>query len=737
MNVIQSNDSSSGFIQDPTSFVVQDQPGISTLHLMVQNVHCAGCIGKIERSLKATPGVINARVNMSTSRLKVDWQDGAVDGGDLMNQVTELGYPAAPFDPAQFLSGSSKEGRALLFAMAVAGFAAGNVMLLSVSVWAGAFSDMGPVTRDLFHWLSAMIALPAIAFAGRPFFKSAFSALKARSMNMDVPISLAVILASGLSLQQTILGNEHAYFDAAVTLLFFLLVGRYLDHRARAKARSAAEHLLTLSATSANVLGDNGTVETLPIAEIEIDMVVIVAAGERIPVDGVLSQGQSEIDTSLVTGESIPRLTAVGAEVFAGTLNLGAPMQIKVRAIAQDTLLAEIVRLMEAAEQGRTKYVRIADRVARIYAPAVHILAAGTFMGWWAVMGADWQMALITSIAVLIITCPCALGLAVPVVQVVANGMLLQKGVLVKNADALERLAAIDTIVFDKTGTLTRGQPQLLNRPSYDPGGLQMAASIAHHSRHPISQALVAAVKINSEIDLKDIMETAGAGLEAVLDGKRIRLGNRHWCGVEQVEAKTEASQTELWLVRDGKEPIRFGFADQIRSHAKDVIGELQTLGFEVELLSGDRSGAVHDAAKAVGISEWRAECRPEEKVARLEVLSGQGRKVLMVGDGLNDAPALAAGFASMSPSQASDISQTAADLIYQSDKLHSVVTAVKIARLANRLVKQNFGLAFAYNAIAVPIAIAGFATPLVAAIAMSSSSIIVTLNAFRLRLLR
>ena len=736
MNVI-SNVDAFGLIKDPAAFVVQDQPGVSTLHLMVENVHCGGCISKIERSLKATSGVLNARVNMSTRRLKIDWQEGAADSRALMQQVTDLGYPAAPFDPAQVMSGSSKEGRALLIAMAVAGFAAGNVMLLSISVWAGAFADMGPATRDLFHWISAMIALPAIAFAGRPFFKSAFSVLKGGSMNMDVPISLAVILAAALSLHQTMLGNEHAYFDASVTLLFFLLIGRYLDHRARAKARSAAEHLLTLSATAANVVDNDGSIRTLPIAEILPNMTVIVVAGERIPVDGVVLQGRSEVDTSLVTGESLPRDVEIGGEVYAGTLNVGAPLRLQVTAIAQDTLLAEIVSLMEAAEQGRTKYVRIADRVARIYAPAVHILAASTFLGWWLLMGADWQMALVTSIAVLIITCPCALGLAVPVVQVVASGMLLQKGVLVKNGDALERLAAVDTIIFDKTGTLTLGKPVLKEPGQYHPESLLLAGSLARHSRHPISKSLVEAVDINHEIKLKRISEASGSGLEAYRNGKHIRLGNRDWCGVEWLDGKVEITETELWLVEEDQDPVRFAFQDQLRSEAKSVIVDLQAMGFDVELLSGDRPGPVKLAAEEVGIKEWRAECRPGEKVARLEELTSQGRKVLMIGDGLNDAPALAAGFASMSPSEAADISQTAADLIYQSDKMPTIVSAIKTARLANRLVRQNFGLAFLYNVIAVPIAVAGFATPLVAAVAMSSSSIVVTLNAFRLRLLR
>lgn len=734
MNNVTPTAVSTDLIKDPTSFVQEDAPGVSSLNLMVENVHCAGCISKIERNLNDIPGIVRARVNMSTRRLRVDWRTGEAEGMAIMRKVSDLGYPVAPFDPAQLLSGSSAEGKSLLIAMAVAGFAAGNVMLLSVSIWAGAFSDMGGATRDLFHWISAMIALPAIVFSGRLFFKSAFSALKAGSLNMDVPISLAVILAACLSLFQTVTGQEHAYFDASVTLLFFLLIGRYLDHQARAKARSTAEHLLTLAATAATVIDSQGKLQTLPISEITTGMSVIVVAGERIPIDGVVIEGRSDVDTSLVTGETLPKSVRAHSEVFAGTLNVSGPLTLRVTAVASDTLLAEIVRLMEAAEQGRAKYVRIADRVARIYAPTVHILAGGTFLGWWLVAGAAWQDSLIAAIAVLIITCPCALGLAVPVVQVVANGMLLRRGVLVKKADALERLAAADTILFDKTGTLTLGKPILKNLSVISEPAMRLAASMARHSKHPLSKAL-AAVGGGQKVDLDDLSEVPGCGLEAYMDGQRIRLGSRDWCGVSVEQADNE--ETELWLVGAEDAPVQFTFTDQLRPDARATIDTLKKMGYGIELLSGDRVSVVSEVAGELDLNEWRAQCRPDEKLSRLQELTKQGRKVVMVGDGLNDAPALAAGFASISPAQAADVSQTAADVIFQGANLGAVVTALRTARLADRLVKQNFGLAFIYNTIAVPIAVIGLATPLVAAVAMSSSSLIVTLNALRLRLLR
>ncbi len=483
-------DNSGAPIVEPGVFVTRSGEGTARLNLMVENLHCAGCIRKIEGALGAVPGVVSARVNMSTRRLVVDWREGAVEPRTLMGKVRDLGYPVAPFNPLELHDAAAREGRRLLTALAVAGFAAGNVMLLSVSVWAGLDGSMGIGTRGLFHWISALIALPAIAYAGRPFFRSAFAALRSRALNMDVPISLGVLLAAAMSLYQTIVGGPHAYFDAALMLLFFLLIGRYLDHRARAKARSVAEHLMTLSATAARVVAEDGTERLIPASELEPGMIVALNAGDRVPADGIVVEGRSELDTSLVTGETLPAATGPGERIFT----------------------------------------------------------------------------------------------------------------------------------------------------------------------------------------------------------------------------------------------------DALRPDARATVDALRAQGLAIELLSGDREAVVRAVAAELGIADWRAGCLPAEKAARLEELAAQGRKVLMVGDGLNDAPSLAAGFASISPASAADISQTAADLIFQGARLAPVTNAIRVARRARRLVAQNFGLAAAYNIVAVPIAVAGLVTPLIAAVAMSSSSILVTLNALRLR---
>ncbi|MEO9899861.1 heavy metal translocating P-type ATPase [Nisaea sp.] len=716
---------------DVASYVTAGEDGISDLHLIVRNMHCPSCVRQIEGSLNEKSGVLTARLNATTRRLHLRWDGAKTDAASLVGVLADLGYEVSPYDPVKLAASASTDDRDLLKAMAVAGFAAANVMLISVAVWAGLAQDMGEATRTLMHWLAALIALPAVAYAGRPFFRSALSAVSHGRTNMDVPISLAVLLACGMSLFETTRGSEHVYFDAAVSLLFFLLIGRFLDRSLRRKVESAAQNLLALKAVSATVINRDGSYVSMPMDSIRSGMSVAVAAGERFPVDGVLASGQTEIDTSMVTGESLPRATRIGDKVFAGTVNIGAPVTVTVTATDEGTLLSEIVGLMEAAEQGRARYVRLADRMARWYAPVVHAVSLATFLGWFLIGGMSWQGSLLIAITVLIVTCPCALGLAVPAVQAGAVGQLLKAGILAKSGDGLERLAAVDTLVFDKTGTLTLGQPELLDQHDIALADLKRAAALAAASRHPLSLALRRVA--GPVAALQSVEEIPGQGLIATDGENEIRLGRREFAGISPGEGLAHDGP-ELWLSENGRH-VQFRFNDTVRSDASSVISALKRDGYAIELLSGDREDAVARIAKELGITTWRHGCTPQEKIARLDALSAQGRLACMVGDGLNDAPALAAAFASVSPGTAADASQTAADFIFQGQHLAPVLECLKTARISRALVMQNFTLALAYNLIAVPVAAAGFATPLVAAIAMSSSSLVVTLNALRTKL--
>jgi P-type Cu2+ transporter len=455
---------------------------------------------------------------------------------------------------------------------------------------------------------------------------------------------------------------------------------------------------------------------------------VLVAAGERVPADGRIASGCSSIDRSVVTGEAEPSTVAPGDTVFAGTVNLDAPLRIAVTAAGKDTLLAEIVRLMETAEQGRARFVVLADRVARLYAPVVHVLALLTFLGW-AFAGAGWHQALLNAVAVLIITCPCALALAVPVVQVVATGRLMRRGILLKSATALERLAEVDRVVFDKTGTLTLGRPVLTQPSAIDANVLTRAAAIAATSRHPLSRALVQAAEERlgrPVVPAEGVVEVPGQGL---VRGDT-RLGSRSFCA----GGDADGIGPELWLAEQGAEPLRFVFTDRPRPDAAATIATLAGRGYGSELLSGDRAATVSAVAEETGIAEWRAAQNPVDKVARLKHLAEGGAKPLMVGDGINDAPALAAAHVSASPASASDIARVAADVVFQGDRLGPMAELLAVARGAATLVRQNLALAILYNLVAVPLAMAGYLTPLIAAIAMSSSSLLVVGNALRLR---
>jgi P-type Cu2+ transporter len=699
-----------------------------TITLAVENMSCGGCMRKVENALRDVPGVASARANLSARRATVVFEKAQGNAAPLVDALGKIGFKAAELAPETVATGQ-ETGRPLLTRLAVAGFAAANIMLLSVSVWSGSNADQ--TTYDLFHWLSAVIALPTVAYAGQPFFSSAWQALKRFRTNMDVPISLAILLSTTMSLYQTIRGTDQVYFDASVTLLFFLLIGRYLDARVRVRARGAAENLLGLKAQWAHVIAPDGSIERLPSRLVEPGMRIAVAAGERFPADGAIRSGATSIDESLITGETLPREAGVEAAVYAGSVNLGGPVEMEARAAEADTLLAQIARLMETAEQARGRYVRLADRAARFYAPAVHTLALCSFIGWM-IAGSGWEHALTIAIAVLIITCPCALALAVPAVQVAASARLFDRGILLKSADGLERLAETDIAVFDKTGTLTAGVPSLANEAAIDDDVLKAAAALAASSRHPYAQAVVQAAKrrFGTVAAASGVEETPGFGLRLVTEAGEERLGSAAWCGIDAARA----ASASLWYARPGAAPVAFEFEDKLREDAAPTVEALRKAAFDVALLSGDRAPAVETAAKAAHISEWRAGMKPQEKIARLEELKAKGHRVLMVGDGLNDAPALAAAHASISPSTAADISQTASDAVFQGGKLGSVVELLATARKSKAMAFQNFAVAFGYNILFVPLAIAGYVNPLVAAIAMSTSSILVTVNAIRLR---
>jgi Cu2+-exporting ATPase len=682
------------------------------VQLSVPAMRCAACIAAIEDHLRQLKGVAQARVNLTQRRVQIRTHRPVAE---VIAALREIGYEAFPLDAKALAGDADTAGRALLMRLGVAGFAMMNVMLLSVAVWSGA----GGATRDLFHLISAAIALPVVLYAGQPFFTSAWSALRVRRLNMDVPISLAILLAGAMSLFETLNSGAHAYFDAALSLTFFLLIGRYLEHRTRSAARSAAKELAALEVYTAERKTDAGF-ETVALDLLRVGDTVMVPTGARVPVDGRLTSREAHTDRAFLTGESDPVTHAEHDSLNAGEINLGAPFEMRTEAVGQDTRLHQIARLVETAENARNRYTSLADRAARIYAPAVHLLALATFLGWLAV-SQDLRHALNVAIAVLIITCPCALGLAVPAVSTAAISRLYRLGFLVKSGTALERLAEVRTVVLDKTGTLTR-PGFTLDLSAFQGAQLAVAKALAQVSQHPLSKALAQELHDIKPATLSDIVETSGAGISANHGGTHVALGRAAWLG----------HHGDGLMLQIRQDIVPLPYHETLRDGMAQMTAGLSAEGYATRIMSGDTAQKTRAIAQAIGVETFDAGMSPEDKIAQIEALVATGEAPCMIGDGLNDTVALTGAHASVAPGSALDAVRNAADVLATADSLRDLPKLLAVARKAVRLSRQNFGIALAYNAVAIPIAVLGHATPLAAALAMSLSSITVLLNAIR-----
>ncbi len=699
--------------------------GHGRIVLLVPGIRCGSCVARIERELNARGDVASARVNLTLRQASVTLAAPGTDPLPLIAALAALGFPAAPADMGDAADASrDATGAGLLRAMAVAAFGAMNIMLLSVGVWSGADEE----TRATFHLVSALIGVPVVAYAGRPFFRSALGALRAGRTNMDVPISIGVVLALALSLAETLRGGEHVFFDAAVALLLFLLAGRYLDHLMRERARSAVTGLARLSPRGAMVRKDDGSLRYAALADVPVGAMLSIGPDERVPVDVEIVEGATDLDRSLVTGEAAPVAAGPGDTLEAGTLNLTGTIAARTLRTAEASFLAQMIQMQGRVESGRGHYVRIADRAARLYAPVVHTLALATFAGWLVATGGDWQRAAFVAISVLIITCPCALGLAVPVAHVVAAGRLIRMGILLKDGGALERLAEIDCAVFDKTGTLTTGTPQVAAVPR-DPAVRGAVKALAQRSAHPAARAIAARLA-DPSAPLSDVTEHPGFGIEGVIDARRARLGRAAW--VADIATVPPGARSPAFAFEGGT-AVSFDLIETLRPGAHDALAAFRARGIPVSMLSGDIADRAGRVARDLGIAEILHGATPADKIAALDDLRGKGHRALMVGDGLNDVAALAAAHVSMAPATAADASRTVADVIFLRERLDAVPAAWRIARDTARVVRQNLALAVIYNAVAIPLAVAGWVTPLIAALAMSGSSILVTVNALRL----
>jgi Cu2+-exporting ATPase len=738
-----------------------DQLGeIREINLLVEGIHCAACVWLIENTLFKTPGVQDARVNLSGRRLRLKWDNTRIKLSDLLKRLGQVGYAAVPFDPEVAEGALKKQNRALLYRMGFAGFAMMNLLWISIALYSGA--DRGEF-RALFHWVGFALATPTLLYSGSPFFKGAWTGLRHLNLTMDLPIAIGAGITYLYSVYVTVTGSQtgEVYFDTVVNFIFVILIGRFLESISKRQAVASTQRLLDLQPKVATVIRD-GEERIVPIRSVKQEEVVLVRPGEKIPADGSILEGRSAVDEAMLSGEAEPVAKTVGERVSAGTINGPGVLKISVEGLLKNTALGRIIQLVEEAQASKAPIQCIADRVVPWFVAVTLGLSTLTFL-WWMQTGIE--LALMAATAVLIITCPCAFGLATPMSIAVASGLGAKNGILVKNGAVLEGLSSINHFVFDKTGTLTEGRMRVTR--VFGPGGdwaaegghpmptelrelLQRLGAVERYSEHPMAAALLRLCE-SAEIDTGrylagDFEVAPGYGIKARVGGQWLLAGNAAWLRRQGVAAEPRfaepARRLEEWGVGtlrcalEGREVALIGMEDRLRDDASALIHALKQEGVRLTLLSGDRQAVAERIAERLGGMEVIAEVLPEEKDRVIAALQREGQRVAMVGDGINDAPALVRADVGIALGSGTDVSIASADIVLMSSELDKVRLAAGLSRRTLRTIRQNIGISIAYNVIMVPLAVAALVTPLVAAISMPISSLAVIGNAARIRTL-
>lgn len=722
------------------SFVMAAEGDIKEASLILEGITCAACIWLNERHLMQLAGVLSVSVNYSSQRARVRWNDAQIKLSEILAEINKIGYHAHPFSAQQQDAMRQKQRKADFRRLAVAGLSAGQVMMIAVVLYAGPTQGLEFATAQLFKWFSLVLTIPAITYAAWPFYRSAWRSINNKQIGMDVPISIGIVTGFVGSVWATLNGQGAVYFDTLTMLIFFLLGTRYLERNAREKSVEAAENLLRLAPVMATRLqGDEqtGYQQTLvPVMELNLGDIILAKPGETIAADGVVVVGESSVDESLLTGESRPLAKSADSQVFAGSINYESPLSIRVTAVAEDTMLAGISRLLDRAQAEKPKLAETADRVAAYFTTILLAVVVVVGLAWWQVQP-DRVLEIILTI--LVVSCPCALSLAAPAAFAAAGSHLVQRGVLLTRGHALETLAKVTHFVFDKTGTLTLGQLNIVQIIPYAEldaeACLQLAASLEKNSEHALAKAFLKAQGNHPLLEVADAKNIPGQGISGLIQGHQFKLGNAK---LNQLDAQkimpVEEGATVVWLSRQDELLAAFVLADQPRPQAIELIASLKAQGIKVTILSGDAESAVAHFAERMGIDDWKAACSPEDKLAYIHALQSKGEVVAMVGDGINDAPVLAGAQVSMAMGSGTQMARATGDVVLLTENLLEIEHALATSRFGINVIRQNFIWAIAYNLIALPFAATGYLSPWMAAIGMSVSSLIVVLNALRLK---
>jgi Cu2+-exporting ATPase len=722
------------------SFVRAEGEHVREAALILEGIVCAACVWLNERHVGHLPGVLEFRVNYSTHRARVGWDERRIKLSEILAAIAAIGYIAHPFDPNRQEALQKRERSVALRRLAVAGLGSMQVMMLAVGLYVGDYQGMEDWIRAFLRWICLILTVPVVTYSAQSFYQGAWRDLRRRQLGMDVPVSLAILAAFAASVWQTWQGGGEVYYDSVTMFVFFLLTGRFLEMTARHRAAQISEALVRMLPATATRLNAAGQEEIVPIAELAPGDGVLVRPGETIPADGRVEEGASSVDESLLTGESLPLPKRAGEALIGGAVNVDSPLVMRIEKVGTETVLSAIVRLLDRAQGEKPRLALLADRIAGWFVAALLVVAVVVFSAWWS--SSDFNTAFRITLAVLVVTCPCALSLATPTAIVAATGALTRLGVLTTRGHALETLARATHVIFDKTGTLTFGRLQVAAVETVSGlearHGLALAAALERGSEHPVGRALAEAA--GESIPLAtDVHNTPGSGIEGWIAGRRYRVGRPEFAAAlnqSAVAGRDDLDAASTWVALGNETGLLawFQLTDALRPGAAATVKALRGRGLTVELLSGDRPDAVAHVAREAGIAAATGGLSPQDKLDRLRELQGQGAVAAMVGDGVNDAPVLAAAQVSLAMGSGTQLAHATADMILLSEKLEHLVGGVDMARRTLTIMRENFAWAIGYNLIALPLAAGGWLTPWMSAIGMSFSSLLVVVNALRLR---